>query len=217
MNALNAAKTRYTTKAYDSSKKISPEQFDRLMEVLRLAPSSVNIQPWHFLVAQTPEAKARIAKAMTGRYAYNAPKVLESSHTLVFCTATDVTPQHLEQLLEQDDKMGRFKDEKAKQGQRETRAGYVDYYRNEKGNIATWLENQTFIALGQLLLAVGLEQVDATAMGGFDEAEMIREFNLKDQGLTPSVVVSLGFKSETDFNAKLPKSRLEKPLIFTQI
>jgi nitroreductase/dihydropteridine reductase len=102
------------------------------LEILRLTPSSVNIQPWHFLIAESTEAKQRIAKAMTGRYAYNAPKVLDSSHTIVFCTLIDATPEHLEQLLEQDDLNGRFKDEKAKQGQRETRAGYVDFYRNEQ-------------------------------------------------------------------------------------
>ncbi len=84
---------------------------------------------------------------MTGRYAYNTPKVLDSSHTIVFCTLIDATPEHLEQLLEQDDLNGRFKDEKAKQGQRETRAGYVDFYRNEQKNLFGWMENQTFIAL----------------------------------------------------------------------
>ncbi len=78
----------------------------------------MNIQPWHFLVADNPTAKERIAKALTGRYAYNAPKVLESSHTLVFCTRTDISPEYLNQLLEQDDLSGRFKDEKAKLGQR---------------------------------------------------------------------------------------------------
>ena len=72
----------------------------------------MNIQPWHFLVADNLAAKERIAKALTGRYAYNAPKVLESSHTLVFCTRTDISPEYLNQLLEQDDLSGRFKDEK---------------------------------------------------------------------------------------------------------
>jgi nitroreductase/dihydropteridine reductase len=41
-------------------------------------------------------------------------KFLNSSHTLVFCTRTDISPEYLEQLLQQDDLNGRFKDEKAK-------------------------------------------------------------------------------------------------------
>ena len=44
----------------------------------------MNIQPWHFLVADNPTAKERIAKALTGRYAYNAPKVLSHHIPLYF-------------------------------------------------------------------------------------------------------------------------------------
>ncbi len=217
MDVLNATQMRYTTKAYDASKKIPDHHFQRLLEILRLTPSSVNIQPWHFLIADNIEAKTRIAKGLTGRYAYNAPKVLDASHSIIFCTRTDVTQEHLEQLLKQDDLNGRFKDEKAKEAQGQTRAGYVEYYRNEQQNLYGWMENQTFIALGQLLLAAGLEGVDATPMGGFDEEIISQEFELAEKGLRPSVIVSLGYRSESDFNAQLPKSRLDDAVIFTTL
>ena len=170
MDLLNVAQTRYTTKAYDASRTIPTAQFERLLEILRLAPSSINIQPWHFFIADHPEAKQRIAKALVGKYAYNAPKVLDASHTILFCTKADISELHLENLLNQDAASGRFKDEAAKQGQKDSRTGYVDYYRNEKGDIQRWAENQTFIALGQMLLAAGIEGIDATPIGGFDEA-----------------------------------------------
>lgn len=48
MDLLNVSKTRYTTKAYDPIRKIPKEQVARLLEILRLTPSSINIQPWHF-------------------------------------------------------------------------------------------------------------------------------------------------------------------------
>jgi len=183
MDLLNTVKSRYTTKAYDSEKKIPQEKIKKLLEILRFTPSSVNIQPWHFVVADNLAAKERIAKALTGKYAYNAPKVLESSHTLVFCTKTDITSEYLNQLLEQDDLSGRFKDEKAKLGQKDTRHGYVEFYRNEQKNLFGWMENQTFIALGQLLFAAGLEGIDATPMGGFDEEVLNTELGLTEKGL----------------------------------
>jgi len=165
MDLLNVSKSRYTTKAYDPSKKIPQEQFERLLEILRLTPSSINIQP----------------------------------------------------LLKQDDLSGRFKDEKAKQGQKDSRSGYVDYYRNEKGDIQRWAENQTFIALGQMLLAAAIEGVDATPIGGFDEQIIRQELELDEKGLIPSVIMTLGFRSENDFNAQLPKSRLSREEIFTKL
>ena len=217
MDSLHTAKTRYTTKAYDASKKIPKEQFEKLLEILRFSPSSVNIQPWHFLIAETDEAKQRIAAGLTGSYAYNAAKVLNSSHTLVFCTRTDISNEYLEQLLEQDDVSGRFKDEAAKQGQKDTRSGYVEFYRNELKNLSAWMENQTYIALGQLLFAAALEHIDATAMEGFDRNIINQEFGLAEKGLKASVIVALGYRSENDFNAKLPKSRLANDVIFTRL
>jgi nitroreductase/dihydropteridine reductase len=211
------AKTRYTTKAYDATKKIPQEQFERLVEILRLTPSSINIQPWHFFIADHDEAKQRIAKALVGKYAYNAPKVLDSSHTILFCTKADISEQHLADLLQQDDLSGRFKDEKAKQGQKESRSGYVSYYRNEKGDIQRWAENQTFIALGQMLLAAGIEGIDATPIGGFDEAILTEELGLTEKNLIPSVIMTLGYRSDVDFNAKLPKSRLAQKNVITRL
>ena len=217
MDLLNVSKSRYTTKAYDPIRKIPKEQVARLLEILRLTPSSINIQPWHFFIADNQAAKQRIAKALVGKYAYNAPKVLDSSHTILFCTKADISEQHLDNLLTQDDISGRFKDEKAKQGQKDSRSGYVNYYRNEKGDIQRWAENQTFIALGQILLAAGIEGIDATPIGGFDEQIINDELKLTEKGLVPSVLLTLGYRSENDFNAKLPKSRLDKEQIFTQL
>lgn len=217
MNLLSIAQTRYTTKAYDPTKKIPSEQFDKLLQVLRLTPSSINIQPWHFFIAAHDAAKQRIAKALVGNYAYNAPKVIDSSHTILFCTKVDIKSDHLAKLLDQDEIAGRFKDATAKEAQKNTRIGYVDYYKNEKGDIGRWAENQTFIALGQLLLAAGLEGIDATPIGGFDEALITQEFGLNELGLIPSVLLTLGYRSENDFNAKLPKSRLKLELLFTKL
>ena len=217
MDTLVTAKTRYATKAYDAEKKIPQTQFEKLLEVLRFSPSSVNIQPWHFLVAESDEAKQRIASALTGNYVYNAAKVLHSSHTLVFCTRTDISAEYLEQLLQQDDASGRFKDEAAKQGQRDTRHGYVEFYRNELKNLSSWMENQSYLALGQLLFAAGLEGIDATPMEGFDRDTLNKEFKLTEKGLKASVIVALGYRSDSDFNAKLPKSRLPDQVIFTRL
>jgi nitroreductase/dihydropteridine reductase len=217
MDTLVTAKTRYATKAYNAEKKIPQTQFEKLLEILRFSPSSVNIQPWHFLVAESDQAKQRIASALTGNYVYNAAKVLHSSHTLVFCTRTDISAEYLEQLLQQDDASGRFKDEAAKQGQRDTRHGYVEFYRNELKNLSSWMENQTYLALGQLLFAAGLEGIDATPMEGFDRDTLNKEFKLPEKGLKASVIVALGYRSDSDFNAKLPKSRLPDQVIFTRL
>jgi len=215
MDILETAQQRYTTKAFNTEKKIPQAQFKKLLEVLRLSPSSVNIQPWHFFVAHTTEAKQKIAQSMQGQYSYNATKVMDASHVVVFCTRKNVDDAYLEQLLEQDEKAGRIKDEKAKQTQHATRAGYVEYYRNTRKNLPEWLKNQTYLALGQFLFAAYADGIDATPMEGFDYQQLDQDLSLTDY--TSVVVVALGYHDEKDFNAQLPKSRLETDVIFTEL
>jgi len=59
MELASLAKRRYTTKAFDASRKIPQASIDALLEQLRHSPSSVNSQPWHFVIASTDEGKAR--------------------------------------------------------------------------------------------------------------------------------------------------------------
>lgn len=215
MDLLKVLQQRYTTKAYDASKCIPQAQFDQLLDVLNLTPSSINIQPWHFFVAQTASAKQRVAKALVGKYAYNAAKVLDASHSIVFCSKTDIDTEHLTAIISQESQDGRFKDQEVQQNQMNSRDFYVNYYRQEQGDISRWTENQTFIALGQLLFAAAVQGIDATPIGGFDAALLSEELNLAEQGLKPSVIVALGYRSEQDFNAQLPKSRLNRSNIIS--
>lgn len=217
MDILKILQQRYTTKAYDPDQKIPQAQFEQLLELLRLTPSSINIQAWHFMLAEDSHAKQRVAQALVGKYAYNAPKVLHASHSIVFCTKTDIDHTHLNAILNQESQDGRFKDQQSQLNQQASREGYVEYYRHEQGDISRWTENQTFIALGQLLTAAALLKIDATPIGGFDAQILSDELNLAAQGLKPSVIVALGYRAESDFNAQLPKSRLPAEQIFTQI
>jgi len=217
MDLLNILQQRYTSKAYDASKRIPQAQFSKLLEALRLSPSSINIQPWHFMVAEQASAKQRIAASLIGKYAYNASKVLDSSHTIVFCSKIEIDEQYILQLNAQEQQDGRFKNQQSQQERLQSLLGYINNYRIEHGDISRWTENQTFIALGQLLTSAAIEGIDATPIGGFDAEILSQQLDLAALGLKPSVIVALGYRSETDFNAKLPKSRRNTADIITYL
>lgn len=87
MTIVQAAQSRYSTKAFDASRKLPEEKVAAVKELIRMSASSVNSQPWHFIVASSEEGKARIAKATQGGFAFNERKILDASHVVVFCTA----------------------------------------------------------------------------------------------------------------------------------
>ena len=117
MDITHFAKNRHSTKAFDPSLKISEETFAQIRTLLRFSPSSVNSQPWHYVVASTEEGKQRVASATAKDYAYNEPKILNASHVVVLCARTELDETHLSNVLEQEDADGRFASEDAKQTQ----------------------------------------------------------------------------------------------------
>lgn len=216
MEVLQAAQRRHTVKAYDPARRVPAEVMQQIYGLLRNSPSSVNSQPWHFIVASTPEARERMARGAQGGYAYNTPKILDASHVILFCARTDMDDEHLAQVLEQEASDGRFRDEAAKAGQHNGRRGYVDLHRYSRKDMPQWLEKQVYLALGTAMLGAAMLGVDTTPMEGIDTAVLDKEFGLNEQGLASVVMLSLGYHhGESDFNAKLPKSRLGQEQVFT--
>ncbi|AUF96622.1 oxygen-insensitive NAD(P)H nitroreductase [Pseudomonas shirazensis] len=214
MDTVTLAKRRYTTKAYDASRRIPQATIDTLLEQLRHSPSSVNTQPWHFIVADSAEGKARIAKS-TEAFAYNTAKIRDASHVLVFAARTEMPEAHLQALLEQEARDGRFHTEQAKAGQDLTRRSYVDLHRFDQKDLQHWMEKQTYLALGTALLGAAALELDATPIEGFDSKLLDAELGLRERGFTSVVLLSLGYRSADDFNAGLGKSRLPASSVFT--
>ncbi|WP_337023799.1 MULTISPECIES: oxygen-insensitive NAD(P)H nitroreductase [unclassified Pantoea] len=217
MTLNDAVARRHTVKAFASGKSLPQEEIETLLNVLLNSPSSVNSQPWHFVVASTPEGREQIAQSTTGAFVYNGPKVLNASHVIALCMRTDLDDAHLQNVLAQEEQDGRFAKPEGKAGQDKSRRGYVDMHRYEQRDIPQWMEKQVYLALGGLLLGAAMLGIDATPMEGFDQRALDQALGLREKGFTSVVLVSLGYRSDEDFNAALPKSRLPREDIFTFI
>lgn len=65
-----------------------------------------------------------------------------------------------------------------------------------------------------MFAATALE-IDSTPIEGFDPQKLDEILGLKEKGFRSVVIASLGYHSEEDFNAKLPKSRLPEASLLT--
>lgn len=218
MDIASFALSRYTCKAYDPTRKISADKLEQIKTLLRFAPSSVNSQPWHFIIAASEEAKARIAKAAEqGAYAANGPKILNASHVVVFCARTTLDDAYVTELLAQEEADGRFPTQKGREMQSKGRSFYINLHRFEEKDTQHWMEKQIYLALGTLLLGAATLDIDATPIEGFDPRIVDEELKLHEQGLTSVVLASLGYHAPDDFNASLPKSRLPARTVISEL
>ena len=195
MDIISVALKRHSTKAFDASKKLTPEQAEQIKTLLQYSPSSTNSQPWHFIVASTEEGKARVAKSAAGNYVFNERKILDASHVVVFCAKTA----------------------EAKAANDKGRKFFADMHRKDLHDDAEWMAKQVYLNVGNFLLGVAALGLDAVPIEGFDAAILDAEFGLKEKGYTSLVVVPVGHHSVEDFNATLPKSRLPQNITLTEV
>ena len=217
MNISKYAKQRFTSKAYDSSKKLTNEQIQQIKDVLRFAPSSVNSQPWHFILATSNDAKAKIAKSAESIHPKNVINIKDCALVIVFCMKTSIDDNYLEELLSQEKNDGRFPTPEFEQMQKLGRGKFTDLHKYNYKDLPHWIEKQIYLNLGSMLLALSTLEINATSMEGIEPQIIDEEFSLREKGYMASVIVTVGYGADNDFNAKLPKSRLPEEKVFTEV
>ncbi|MDI9313379.1 MAG: oxygen-insensitive NAD(P)H nitroreductase [Hydrotalea sp.] len=214
---ITIANERYTCKAFNPDKKIPDDQLAALKLVLRNAPSSVNLQPWHFIIASSDDGKKKIAEATAGPNFYNTQKLLDCSHVVVFCRYLNVGDAHLSAVLAKEDKDGRYAKPEDRDVMGQVRGFYASLHQEKLHDLSWCMEKQIYLALGMLLESATTLGIDSCAMEGFDAKKLDEVLDLKAKGLASVVVTALGYRADKDFNATLPKSRLGDDKLFTQL
>ena len=205
MELLDALQWRYASKKMNGQQ-VPEEKVERILEAIRLAPSSMGLQPYTVLVIKDAELKKQILPI-----ANNQQQVVDASHLLVFAAWDNITPEHVDEYINLT---------------AETRNMPVENllpFRNVLLNIAArpaeenfqWTARQSYIAFATAIAAAAEEQVDATPMEGFNSAALDDLLGLKEKGLRSITLLPLGYRDvENDWLAKFPKVRREKEKLF---
>lgn len=200
MDVIQLCNWRYATKKMTSGKTVPPEKLARILEAVRLAPSSSGLQPYEILVIADPALRAEIQPI-----AKNQPQIVDCSHLLVFTAWDTYTEDRIQQVFDQS---------------KLDRGGVSEYWENygkvmkdrypPRGAEVNFQHTarQAYIALGFALLAAAAEQVDCTPMEGFDPDALDDLLGLRAKGLRSVVLLPLGYRdADNDWLVNLRKSR----------
>lgn len=199
---------RKTAKRYDPTKRVSEEHLEVLYEALRLSPSSINSQPWKFIVIESDEAKRRMETTFERQFTYNKRHVMESSHVILLAHNPSYTRDDFAKVVDKDVANARTKAEA--QDAALAKFAFAELYTDELGNTASWTKAQTYLALGNALHALARLRIDATPMEGVDSELIGEEFSKELGGYSCEVALAIGYHHPDDRNANLPKSRLSR-------
>ena len=205
MELLNALEWRYASKKMNG-KRVPEDKIEKILEAIRLAPSSIGLQPYSVIVITDPELKKQILPI-----ANNQQQIVDSSHLLVFAAWDKITTERVEEFISLNAKTRKVSMESLDG----LRSKLLNISKRSREENFEWAARQTYIAFATGIAAAAEERVDATPMEGFNNVALDELLNLKDKGLRSLTLLPLGYREkEKDWLVNLPKVRREREKFF---
>lgn len=201
---------RYATKKYDATKTVPAEKLERIVEAVRLAPTSSGLQPFELFVVTSLDVRAKIRTV-----AWDQAQITDCSHLLVFAAWDDITADRVNMMFDLTNDVRSLRNE-GWESYRQKLLGVVA----DRGTEANYqaAARQAYIGLGVALIAAAFEEVDATPMEGFDPAAVDAILDLKSRHLRSVVILPLGYRAaEGDWLVNLKKVRRGRENFVTEI
>lgn len=198
---------RYAAKKMDPAKTVPQDKLDRILEAIRLTPTSSGLQQFEVLVVTNKEIREKI-KAI----AWNQGQVTDGSHLLVFAAWDNYTPERINEMFD------RVNEERGI-----TNEGWENYRKMLLGSYPQrdpevnfqHAARQAYIALGLAMTAAAFEGVDCTPMEGFDPTSLDEILGLRAMGLRSAVILPLGYRDAAgDWLVNLKKVRRSAAKMF---
>ena len=180
---------RHSVRSFDPSVKIDRAELQQIISEAATAPSACNLQSWHFVVIDTPEAKEKFKKAVMK---FNYPQV-DSASAIVFIAGD--TQSHLvyRDVWNQVYKAGKI--DKARLDQ--ILGTFLPLYENATPDFLRLDATIDSSIVGmQMLLVARAHGYDANAFSGIDFEKMIPTLGLDPKRFVPVMGVAIGKANE---------------------
>ena len=187
---------RYATKKFDPTRRISDEDWAALVEVGRLAPSSLGFEPWKMLLLNNEGMKQDL-KSM----AWGAVTMRDgASHFVIYLARKGVNYEtsYIEKLMQEV--RHRSYDPESAYAHRIKSFQESDAQLNDERSLFDWASKQTYIQMANMMNAAVLMGMDSCPIEGYDKAKV--EAYLEEKGVLDtsefgvSVMCAFGYRDE---------------------
>ncbi|OOV86711.1 NAD(P)H-dependent oxidoreductase [Oceanospirillum linum] len=201
---IDAFNFRHACKVFDPERKIPGDQFETILEAGRLSPSSFGFEPWQILVIQSPEKRELLREfswGANGAFNGSAGQLGTASHFMIMLAHTDSTmnhnseylQQHLREVKQLPEEIIAFINQAYKKFQTH------DFGIKGKRQITDWAARQAYIALGNMMTAAALLEIDSCPIEGFEMAKMTdvlqQHFDIDPERYQPAVMAAFGYRA----------------------
>ena len=191
---------RYATKKMNPDKAVPEEKVERILEAVRLAPTSSGLQQFELIVVTNRQVREKI-KAI----AWNQEQVTDASHLIVFAAWDNYTAERINHMFDLVNDERGFRND-GWEAYRQMLLG--TYPQRDAQTNFEHAARQAYVGLGIALTAAAFEEGDATPMEGFDPAALDEILDLRARGLRSVAIMPVGYRAdEGDWLVNLKKVR----------
>ncbi len=209
MSLTEKLQRRYASKMMNGEK-IEHQKLEHIKEAIRLAPTSLGLQPFKVYVVENQDLKQTIFdEAATGQ-----PQIPTCSQLLVFVALRKITKEFIDDYFDLINEVRNMPMEKLI-GYRAMVDGLSSRSDEENFN---WSSRQAYIALGFGLVAAANEEVDSVPIEGFNPSKLNQILGIDETYQSSVCLLAIGKRDELqDYNAKLPKVRKSAEHLFVNM
>ncbi|WP_373069422.1 NAD(P)H-dependent oxidoreductase [Sulfurimonas sp.] len=197
---LDAMMFRHACKEFDDSKKITDEDFNSILEMGRLSPSSFGFEPWKFLVVQNKNLREKLKE-----FTWGAQGTLPTASHYVIILARKknsmiYSSEYIQHMMSDTHKLP--KDAIEMRGQFYEKFQKEDFNLLESDRaIFDWASKQTYIAMANMMTGAAFMGIDSCPIEGFDakkaEEFLSSELNIDTNEFGLSVMVAFGYRKNS--------------------
>ena len=201
---IEGFKFRHATKEFDSTKIISKDDMQFILETAHLSPSSFGFEPWHFIVVQDKQLRELLKPV-----AWGAPLKLDTASHFVLGLAMKAPmvkhdAAYIHTMMNEVKKMPAEVVEMYSKFYREFQERDFDLDTDKK--LFDWSSKQAYIALGNMMTAAALTGIDSCPIEGFHQQEaeaLLKEkFGVDTDKYGLAYMVAFGYRKADPANPK---------------
>ncbi|EOU2053979.1 nitroreductase family protein [Clostridium perfringens] len=181
---------RHSVKVFDKNVKISHEEMLEIIKEATKAPSSVNMQPWRFVVVESEEGKEKLRPLVNFNTRQN-----DTSSAMILIFGDMKCYEKAEEIYGSAVEKGFMTEESKK----EAMEFFVPFYKNaSKNKMNDIVKIDSSLAAMQLMLVARLHGYDTNPIGGFEEEKLAEAFGLDPERYVPVIIIAMG---KSDYKA----------------
>lgn len=184
---------RKSVRVYDETVKISHEEMLEMIQETTTAPSSVNMQPWRFVVAESEKAKAKLKPLIRFNTRQN-----DTSSAMVMIFGDMNCYEYGEEIYDQAVAEGKVPAEVRDQ----QLAAILPYYQNfTREQMNDVVKIDASLAAMQFMLVARSHGYETNPIGGFEADQLAEAFDLDKERYVPVMILSVGKAVEEGYES----------------